>query len=116
MGAGTEPGGSTGALPTDDVSLLPPVTPNDLTPPRPIPVPNKNVKGTRPVPNLSGGSDDPIAALKNRFETIQQQLDEANRRLKEEQEAKERLSKELAAAVEARQKAENERKRAADVA
>lgn len=119
VGPGGGEAADVGALPPlgDDPSLLPPVAPLDSGVAAPAPVPRAvNAKGRRPEPVKIPDGEDPLVTVKNRINTLETQLQEANERLASEQQKNDQIAKDLTEAVDARKKAETERKKAADLA
>ena len=99
--------------PANDLGL-PPLLPGDPLDPAPgspvAPPARKPGKVTGPV------SENPIEAITQRIANLETQLADANDRLREEQQKNAQLTQEMGEAMDARKKAEGERKKAQDLA
>ena len=114
----TRMGGPSAAPAGNDVGVLPPLPMGDplngdgvLNPP----VAHPRSK-TGKIPSAPSASGDPLDAVKDRLTALESQLDEANRRLREEQQKNSQLTKDIGDAMTARKKAEEARKKAQDLA
>ena len=112
----TRMGGPSSAAAGNDAGLLPPLPMGDplngegaLNPP----VARSRAKvGKTPAP----ASGDPLDAVKDRLAALESQLDEANRKLRDEQQKNSQLTKDIGDAMAARKKAEDAKKKAQDLA
>ncbi len=96
----------------NDPGLLPPLIPEDPLDPgasAPLP-PIPKGKGVRPAPPID--DSDPLAGVKQRLAALESQLNDANDRLREEQERNAKLTKDMTDAIDSRAKAEEARKKA----
>ena len=108
----------------EDLGLLPPIDTKDpldpsnsgALPPAEILKPSKGVKNTKPAPATIPAGSDPLDVVKQRINTLESQLSEANDKLREQQQNNEKLTKEISDAEAARKKAEAARKEAQSLA
>ena len=95
-----------------ELAQLPP-PPTLAAPPVAEPKSPGNKRGSQPPKAPSGN---PLEEVKNRIDSLESQLQQANERLTAEQQKNAQIAKELTDALEAQKKAEADRKKAADLA